>query len=86
MNSAKPVFASLVTILLAVPLVPLAREHGLRAGGGVAVNRRGNGLVAVQHQHWGSHRAGHQSIGRTPDSYGEQRFGERGTPSFYSPY
>lgn len=86
MNSAQRALISLIAILLAVPLAALAREHGSRAGGGAAVNRRGNGLVAAQPQHWGSHRAGHQLIGRTPHSYGDQRFGVRDTPSFYSPY
>ena len=86
MNSAQRVLISLVAILLAVPLAALAREHGSRTAAGAAQGRRGNGLVAVQPQHWDSHRAGHQSIGRRGYSQAEARARAGGFRSLYSPY
>lgn len=63
MNSGRRVFASLVTILLAIPLAAYAREHGSRAGAGATGGTRRNGLAAVEPQHGSHHPAVHQAIG-----------------------
>jgi hypothetical protein len=63
MNSARRVFASLVAILLAIPLTAYAREHGSRAGAGAAGGTRRNGLAAAKNQSWHNYQGVHQAIG-----------------------
>jgi len=91
MNSARRVFASLVAILLSIPLAAYAREHGSWARPGAAVGSRWNGLAGVSPQpsrdrrnvHQATSRGGYRQAGRrlraggfrSSHSYYTQNFG-----------
>jgi hypothetical protein len=85
MNSARRVVASLVSILLAIPLATFAREHGSRARPGGEVGTRRNGQAAAKNQSWHNYHAVPQAIG--PGRYRQAgrrlRPGKFRSPHFY---
>jgi hypothetical protein len=81
---AKRVSASLVCLLLTIPLAALARERGSLAGATVSTRR--NGLVATQRQYWPNPQAVHPLIGGRGYSQARGRAWTGALSPFYSPY